>query len=90
MGLMAGYRTDPPGDPDNPRPRGRCDRCDFVGYLDELKPQMAWAANRLINTQLLVCSRCLDVPQPQDRVFIFDPDPPPVKNPRPEPPAPES
>lgn len=83
---MAGYRSDPPADPNNPRARGRCDRCDFVGFRDELRWEMRYAGDRLVRNGLLVCPRCLDVPQPQDRVIILPVDPEPVRDPRPEPP----
>jgi hypothetical protein len=46
---------------------------------------MQWAGAGLINTGLLVCPRCLDVPFEQYRVLILPGDPAPVINSRPDP-----
>jgi hypothetical protein len=39
---------------------------------------------KLQNLRLLVCDRCLDVPQEQLKARILPPDPLPIRNPRPE------
>ena len=41
-------------------------------------PQYAWAGMGLIDTGFRVCPRCLDVPNPNERVLILPPDPAPV------------
>lgn len=46
--------------------------------------QHQWAGPVLQNLRLLVCSRCLDVPQPQLKPRILPPDPTPVLWARPE------
>ena len=49
---------------------------------------MAWqfqfAGPNLQNLRLLVCQRCMDVPQPQLKPRILPPDPMPTLNARPE------
>jgi hypothetical protein len=49
-----------------------------------MKFQFQWQGFSLVNLRLLVCDRCLDVPQPQLRTIIIPPDPLPIYNPRPE------
>ena len=46
---------------------------------------MQWAGRSLINTKLLVCDRCLDVPAPFLRTLVLPPDPPAIMNARVEP-----
>lgn len=81
---MTSWRTDAPADPENPRARGMCDRCSQVVFHDQLQWQMEYRGNKLMRTGVLVCPRCIDKPQPQDRTVILQPDPVPVKDPRPE------
>lgn len=67
----------------NPEAMGQCDR-DGVWYpLSRLFHQFQWAGAELIDTGFLVCQRCLDIPQEQNRVLILPPDPVPRANPRP-------
>ena len=63
---------------------GVCDRCSFVYTHRDLQWQYEYAGVSLQNTRILVCQRCLDEPQPQNRAIIIPPDPVPIQNPRPE------
>jgi hypothetical protein len=46
--------------------------------------QWDWRGPRLANLRILVCSTCLDIPQPSGRKPIkIGPDPVPVRDPRP-------
>lgn len=69
----------------NPRAFAVCDRCGIWHNHDQLQWQMQWAGAMLYNTRLLVCRRCLDVPQEQLRTITLPPDPVPVMNARVEP-----
>lgn len=60
-----------------------CDRCNFSYNLKDLHWQMEWRGLRLANLRLLVCCRCLDLPQEQLRTIFIPPDPAPVKDARP-------
>lgn len=71
-------------DPDAPQALGICDRCGFQYNLRALRFQDAWAGERLITTNLLVCDICYDVPNEQLRTIRLPPDPDPVYNARPE------
>lgn len=66
----------------NPSAQGVCDRCGFRFQLDALQFQFEWAGATLFNTQYLVCKKCLDRPNEQNRVLILPPDPVPRQNPR--------
>ena len=66
----------------NPQAAGVCDGCQFIFQLSELRWQMAWAGNKLINTKQLVCRRCNDIPNTQLRAIVLPADPMPVMNPR--------
>ena len=70
-------------DPNYPQAQGVCDRCGVHYLLKDLRAQFQWSGNSLINQNLLVCDRCLDVPQEQLRTIILPPDPPPIMNARP-------
>lgn len=70
-------------DRNNPEAAGECDRCGAVYKLRALKKQMRISGRATVWTGWLVCDRCLDIPQPQDRVLVLPPDPKPVPNPRP-------
>jgi hypothetical protein len=66
-----------------PRAIGECDRCAKVVFHHELRRQMLQTQNSMVWSGLLVCSRCLDQPNPQERTPRLRPDPVPIKNPRP-------
>lgn len=68
-----------------PRAIGESDRSGLWYSLDDLRPQMQWAGNKLIDTGLRVGPDELDVPQPQFRTPILPADPVPRYNPRPSP-----
>lgn len=63
----------------------RCDRCGFLYNRDRVSFQWEWSGVRLQNLRLLVCDRCLDVPQIQLKAKTIPPDPIPILNARPEP-----
>lgn len=68
----------------SPRAHAICDRCGFRYNHDQLNFQMQWAGRTVINTQMLVCSHCLDNLQEQLRSIVIPPDPLPIPNPRPQ------
>jgi hypothetical protein len=63
---------------DDPRRTAACERCCGIFNLEDLSPQYRWAGMQLVNTNVYVCARCLDVPAPFERAIILPPDPPPV------------
>ena len=69
----------------SPAALAECDRCAMWWKRVNLIHQMQWAGNKLMDTGLLVCRECLDVPQEQFRTLILPADPMPVPNPRPSP-----
>lgn len=69
--------------PKSPEAFAVCDRCQCVYNHRDLKWQHEWRGNNLENIQLLVCRRCLDVPNEQFRTLVLPPDPVPIKDPRP-------
>ena len=71
-------------DPFAPQAIGICDRCGFQYNLRSLQWQQRWAGTNLINSNLLVCDRCLDIPNEQLRSIRLPPDPDPIMNARPE------
>jgi len=66
----------------NPRAFGVCDRCGIWTNHDKLSWQFDWRGASLMNTRILVCETCLDVPQSQLRAIIVPADPVPIQNPR--------
>ena len=68
----------------NPEPFAICDGCGALYNHSELRWQMQWAGNKLVNLRQLVCRRCNDIPQTQLRAIVLPADPMPVMNPRPE------
>ena len=62
-----------------------CDRCFGVYNHPDLQWQYEWRGNALQNIGLLVCRRCVDIPQEQFRALTLPPDPTPISNPRPYP-----
>jgi len=61
-----------------------CDRCGFWGNRCDAQFQADWRGGSLQNLWLLVCRRCLDTPQEQNRAVILPADPVPIWQPRPE------
>jgi hypothetical protein len=66
----------------SPSAFGVCDRCGFWNNLDNLRWQFEWRGQRLLNTYLRVCPKCLDVPFLLNKAIILPPDPVPRTNPR--------
>ena len=56
----------------NPQAFAVCDRCGIWYNHVDLQWQYDWAGSSLINKRLLVCGRCLDVPQQQLRAIVVD------------------
>lgn len=71
-------------DPSAPVSFAVCDRCGWWWNITDLRWQFEWAGPNLQNLRLLVCEKCLDVPQPQLKPRIIPPDPTPTLNARPE------
>lgn len=59
-----------------------CDKCGFLFNHVDLRWQLEWAGNKLINLKQLVCRRCNDIPNNQLRAIIVPADPIPIMNPR--------
>lgn len=59
-------------------------RCNFIGNLVDFQYQVEWRGTRLMNTNLLVCTPCLDDPQRQLGTLILPPDPVGIANAMPE------
>ena len=68
----------------NPQAAAICDGCGFVFSHSELRFQLQWSGNKLVNLKQLVCRRCNDIPQTQLRAIVLPADPIPILNPRPE------
>lgn len=66
----------------SPEAFGICDNCSFLYNLSELRWQLQWSGNKLVNLRQLVCRRCNDIPQTQLRAIVLPADPMPVLNPR--------
>ena len=66
----------------NPEAFAICDDCGFLFNHSELRWQLQWAGNKLVNLKQLVCRRCNDIPQTQLRAIVLPADPMPVMNPR--------
>src|ERR1700676_5525674 len=59
-----------------------CDRCGGrLNHID-LLPQFEWRGAVLQDIRLLVCKRCLDVPQENGRAITLPADPTPIMNAR--------
>lgn len=69
--------------PRAPRAAAICDRCQTTTNHYKLRPQMAWRGGTLAKTGLLVCRKCYDAPNPQDRSRKIAPDPIMIRDPRP-------
>lgn len=68
--------------PSNPRAFGICDRCGFLYNHVHLQWQFDYRGAALMNTRILVCDSCLDVPQNQLRNIVVPADPTPIMNAR--------
>ena len=66
----------------NPQAAAICDACGFAYQHSELRWQLAWSGNKLVNLKQLVCRRCNDIPNQQLRAIVLPADPMPVLNPR--------
>jgi len=66
----------------SPDPFAICDNCGFLYNHSELRFQLQWSGNKLVNLRQLVCRRCNDIPQTQLRAIVLPADPMPVLNPR--------
>lgn len=66
----------------NPQAAAICDGCGFVFSHSELRFQLQWSGNKLVNLKQLVCRRCNDIPQTQLRAIVLPADPMPIMNPR--------
>lgn len=66
----------------NPEAFAICDDCGFLFNHSELRWQMEWGGNKLINKKQLVCRRCNDIPNTQLRAIVLPADPLPIMNPR--------
>lgn len=66
-----------------PEAMAECDRTGFWYPLSQMRRQLQWAGNKLVDTGLLVGPDQLDVPQDQNRSPILPADPTPRRNPRP-------
>lgn len=66
----------------NPEAFAICDDCGFLFNHSELRWQMEWGGNKLINKRQLVCRRCNDIPNTQLRAIVLPADPIPIMNPR--------
>ena len=68
--------------PSNPRAFAICDRCGFLYNHVHLQWQFDYRGAALMNTRILVCDSCLDVPQNQLRNIVIPADPTPIMNAR--------
>ena len=66
----------------NPQAFAICDRCGFLKNHVDLGFQYEYGGAGLYNTQMLVCGRCMDVPQMQLKSIVIPADPLPILNPR--------
>jgi len=66
----------------SPDPFAICDGCGFLYNHSELRFQLQWSGNKLVNLRQLVCRRCNDIPQTQLRAIVLPADPMPIMNPR--------
>lgn len=68
----------------SPEAAALCDRCGFVYEHAELGWQHDWRGASLQNLRILICPRCTDDPQQQQRALVVPLDPPPIIGARPE------
>ena len=65
----------------NPQAFGICQRCGFLYNRVSLRDQFIWAGATMVNTFILVCRTCYDVPNEQRRAIVVPADPVPVYRP---------
>jgi len=68
----------------SPQAAAVCDRCGFIYNHVNLRWQNDYRGRNLVNTRVLVCERCEDIPQAQLKPRVIPPDPVSIKNARPE------
>ena len=68
----------------NPQAHAICDRCSFRYNLVDLQWQYDFRGPIQQNLRILVCKKCLDVPQEQLRAIVLPADPVPKENARPQ------
>lgn len=68
--------------PQHPQAQAVCDRCGGWYNHCDLSWQFDYRGNALANLRILVCNRCMDKPQEQNRPVILGPDPIPIKDAR--------
>lgn len=68
----------------SPQAHAICDRCGYRWNFVDLQWQFDWTGAQLQNLRVLVCRRCLDTPQEQNRAIVLPQDPVPIINARPE------
>lgn len=68
-----------------PRAFATCDACGLIFNHFKLNWRMDWRGSSIENLHILVCDKCLDVPQRQLGTIILPVDPPSIMNARPEP-----
>jgi hypothetical protein len=61
-----------------PRAFAVCQRCGIWYNRDQLNFQFEWRGAALMNTYILVCKPCMDIPQEQNRAIILPADPVPI------------
>lgn len=83
--IPRGPRISPVTDWNNPRAYGTCDGCGLLTYRDALQMQKEYRGGMSpVDTGLLKCPKCLDVPNAQFMLQVNKPDPVPVYMPRPD------
>lgn len=65
-----------------PQAHAICDRCGFRYNMVDLQFQYEWRGPVIQNIRVLVCKKCLDVPQENIRAIIVPADPEPIINAR--------
>lgn len=67
-----------------PEAAAQCDRCGAIYNHVDLHWQHDWRGAAMQNLRILVCRRCTDEPQDQQRTLVVPLDPPPIIGARPE------
>lgn len=66
----------------SPQAHAICDRCGFRYNFVDLIWQYEWRGATLQNIRILVCKKCLDIPQENVRSIVVPADPQPIINAR--------